>query len=403
MTVVENSRGYDVHMPPICQTSPFTLNVTPGYQNGWRDDAETDSIPGYLCYGRQWFSVLTEANKETNRHFQWLVNINITSPLTIEDLKKKKAQLLKNLGRTANAGLSVFWRLQINAEDRDLVHFHFVVLDGFTDDHSKLDKVFRDAAKPLGSGKFRLFIEPVRRRHSYLAYVLKIRPKDRRKIVLWSKGLPRFSKAGVIRYPWPPQWIQLPPISAKYKGGVARRFRSHRSWKARDDTYWMSLRITDKRFLSYLGTRTGKSDYEVRQLVLQNLDFWEDQCDTWLSQQGPDHRLRERLDRADREWRRVSQHSEPSVPPHGPSQRRPSVAVTATFKAVKGGSKRRKATRSTWLVKGVFSGQSKLRKSPRRPRPVHSVPKLRQEPSEISVFRAPLVFFDPRIPLGSSP
>lgn len=317
-------------MPPICQTTPSHLNVNRSFQKrGWQDDQETDSIPGYQKYGREWFAVLTEANRATGRHFQWLVNINATTIWSVDEIKKKKAQLMKNLGRPETAGLSAFWRLQINNENRELVHFHFMVLDGFSNDEQRIMEVFRKAAKPLGVKTLRFHVEAVDLQHSYLAYVLKMRPEDKNKIVLWAKGLPRFTKAGVIRYPWPTDWDGLPAVSATHKGGMAKRFRKRRNRIARVEEDTLSYWITPQ-YRQHLKKITGKSDYEIRKIVLENRDFWEQQCDSWHSQRLPDIGLKERLDRIDAElkdhFRRrhcephevTPQHSASSGPPAPP-------------------------------------------------------------------------------------
>jgi hypothetical protein len=288
-------------MPPICQTTPSHLNVNRSFQKrGWQDDQETDSIPGYQKYGREWFAVLTEANRATGRHFQWLVNINATTTWSVDEIKKKKAQLMKNLGRPETAGLSAFWRLQINNENRDLIHFHFMVLDGFSNNEQRIMEVFKKAAKPLGLKTLRFHVEEVDLQHSYLGYVLKMRPEDKDKIVLWAKELPRFTRAGVIRYPWPPDWDSLPAVSATHKGGMAKRFRKRRNRVARVEEDTLSYWITPQ-YRQHLKTLTGKSDYEIRKVVLENREFWEQQCDSWHSQRPPDTGLKERLDQINAE------------------------------------------------------------------------------------------------------
>ena len=288
-------------MPPICQIDPSHLNVNRSFQKrGWTDDHETDSVPGYQRYGRNWFAVLTEANRLTDRHFQWLVNINANTAWSVDEIKKKKAQLMKNLGRPETAGLSVFWRLQINNENRDLVHFHFLVLDGLTDDKETLLEVFRKAAKPLGVNSLRFHAEPVDFEHGCLAYVLKCRHQDKNKIVLWEKGLPRFTKAGLIRFPWPKDWDGLPAVSAKHKGGMARRFRKRRSRVAREEIDTVSYWVTPE-YRQHLQNLTGKSAYEIRKAVLKNRDFWETQCDSWQSQRPRDTAFLEYLDRLNAE------------------------------------------------------------------------------------------------------
>jgi hypothetical protein len=288
-------------MSPICQSTPSHLNVNGSFQkHGWHDDSETDSIPGYQKYGRDWFAVLTDANRITGHRFQWAVNINATTIWTVDEIKKKKAQLMKNLGRPETAGLSMFWRLQINSENKDLVHFHFVILDGFSDDEQRILEVFKKAAKPLGIKNLRFHVEPVDLPHSYLGYVLKIRPEDRKKIVLWAKGLPRFTKAGVIRYPWPTEWDRLPAVSANQKGGMARRYRKRRNRIARQEEDALSYCITPE-YRQHLKTLTGKSDYEIRKEVLKDREFWETQCDSWHSQRPRDTAFLEYLARLNSE------------------------------------------------------------------------------------------------------
>ena len=207
---------------------------------------------------------------------------------------------MKNLGRPETAGLSVFWRLQINNENRDLVHFHFLVLDGLTDDKETLLEVFRKAAKPLGVNSLRFHAEPVDFEHGCLAYVLKCRHQDKNKIVLWEKGLPRFTKAGLIRFPWPKDWDGLPAVSAKHKGGMARRFRKRRSRVAREEIDTVSYWVTPE-YRQHLQNLTGKSAYEIRKAVLKNRDFWETQCDSWQSQRPRDTAFLEYLDRLNAE------------------------------------------------------------------------------------------------------
>jgi hypothetical protein len=326
-----------MHMPSLCQIDPSHLNVNRSFQKrGWTDDQETDSIPGYQRYGRNWFAVLTEANRLTDRHFQWLVNINANTAWSVDEIKKKKAQLMKNLGRPETAGLSVFWRLQINNENRDRVHFHFLVLDGFTDDKETLLEVFRKAAKPLGVNSLRFHAEPVNLEHGYLAYVLKCRPKDKNKIVLWEKGLPRFTKAGLIRFPWPKDWDGLPAVSANHKGGMARRFRKRRSRVAREEIDTVSYWVTPE-YRQHLQNLTGKSAYEIRQAVLQDKEFWDQQCESWYSQRPPDTRLQERLAKIDAELKEflrnrevkrngghhLSSSTKPPAPPRKPTVEQP--------------------------------------------------------------------------------
>jgi hypothetical protein len=161
-------------------------------------------------------------------------------------------------------------------------------------------EVFRKAAKPLGLKTLRLHVEEVDLQHSYLGYVLKMRPEDKDKIVLWAKGLPRFTRAGVIRYPWPPDWDGLPAVSATHKGGMAKRFRKRRNRVARVEEDTLSYWITPQ-YRQHLKTITGKSDYEIRKVVLENREFWEQQCDSWHGQKPPDTGLKERLDRINAE------------------------------------------------------------------------------------------------------
>jgi hypothetical protein len=305
--------------PLLCQTDPATLNVTQGHAKGllkgWHDDHETDSVPGFQRYGRQWFSVLTEANKLTGRRFEWSVNINATGAWTPEEIRANKAKLMKNLGRKEGraSGVSLFWRLQINTEDRDKVHFHILLLDGFSDDEKHIKEVFRWAAKPIGLDNLRISVEKIDKPHGYLAYVLKYRPQDRHKVVLFSKDLPRFSKAGVVRFPWPVEWESLPPVSEKKKGGMARRFRRERARKYRYDKEFLKYRV-EPGFIDHMSNLTGKGVSEVREIVKENLDFWQTQSECWSSHQSPDPSLKRRLDEADAELKRLlsRRHEEPS-------------------------------------------------------------------------------------------
>lgn len=296
--------------PLLCQTDPSPLNVTQGYAKGLLqgryDDHETDSIPGFQRYGRQWFSVLTEANKLSGRRFEWAVNINATVAWTPEEIRTNKAKLMKNLGRKKGkaSGMSLFWRLQINSENRDLVHFHILLLDGFSDDEKHIKEVFRWASKPIGLDNLRISVEKIDKPHGYLAYVLKYRPQDRHKVVLFSKGLPRFSKAGVIGFPWPVEWESLPPVSEKEKGSMARRFRKQRARKARATKFTLEYRV-DPGFIEHMVNLTGKSVYEVQETFLENLDFWEQQSNSWVSQQKPDRALKKRLDEVDAELKQL--------------------------------------------------------------------------------------------------
>jgi hypothetical protein len=299
--------------PFLCQTSPRLKSRNPLFP----DDKETDSIDGYQTFGRRWNASLFEANKITGRFFQWLVNVNFLTPLTAEELIERKAVLLKNLGR--NKSLSLFWRLQINDKNTSLVHFHFAVLNGFTDDLAVLDKVVRKACSGFADD-VRIFTDSINDDSNYIPYINKTRKKHRNKIVLFSKSLPRFSKIGVLHYPWPGNWSHLPSLSPKNKGGIRERFLKSRKRQARQE--WDRLQYTDISpfYRDYLCQSSGKRVHEVRQMLVENIPHWEEECEKW--QQTTEAKeyldtLRERLAQADKEikesHRRRPQSHEPDI------------------------------------------------------------------------------------------
>jgi hypothetical protein len=298
-------------MSPICQTKPSQHDIT-SYLG---DDQETDSVSGYRRFGRQWFSTLVEANKLTNRHFQWAVNLNFPQEWTAEtigDLIRLKAKLMKNLGsRKETNRLSGHWRLQINEVNRQRVHFHILLLDGFTDDIERVRAVIDKATKPLKCDGLRTHVEAILCEYAYLAYVHKFREKDRAKIVLWAKGLPKFTRVGTFRYPWPTEWQTLPAVSATYQGGHRRRFLKRRSnvEKAVAATLSQHFPVLSPQFISHLQSLTGKSAYELRHMLASDPVFWESQMDSWLDQDRVVETVvrpfNRNLDEADREYRQT--------------------------------------------------------------------------------------------------
>ncbi len=300
-------------LPFLCQISPRLKSRNPLFP----DDKETDSIDGYQTFGRRWNASLFEANKITGRYFQWLVNVNFLTPLTAQELIERKSVLLKNLGR--NRSLSLFWRLQINDKNTSLVHFHFAVLNGFTDDLAVLDKAVRKACSGFADD-VRIFTDSINDDRNYIPYINKTRKKHRNKIVLFSKSLPRFSKIGVLHYPWPGDWSHLPSLSLENKGGIRERFLKSRKRQARED--WDRLRHTDisPLYSDYLCRTSGKRVDEIRQMLVEDIPHWEEECGKW--QQTAEAKeyldaLRERLDQADKEIKeshaRRSQTHEPNV------------------------------------------------------------------------------------------
>jgi hypothetical protein len=273
-------------MSPICQTKPSQHDIT-SYLG---DDQETDSVSGYRRFGRQWFSTLVEANKLTNRHFQWAVNLNFPQEWTAEtigDLIRLKAKLMKNLGsRKETSGLAGHWRLQINEVNRQRVHFHILLLDGLTDDIERVRAVIDKAIKPLKCDGLRTYVEAIHCEYAYLAYVHKFREKDRSKIVLWAKGLPKFTRVGTFRYPWPTEWRTLPAVSATYQGGHRRRFLKSRRTeeKAVTDTLSQYFPFLCPQFISHIRSLTGKSTHDIRHMLASDPGFWETQMDSWIGQ-----------------------------------------------------------------------------------------------------------------------
>jgi hypothetical protein len=262
-------------IPLICQTTP---RLKSKYRY-WPDDKETSSIEGYQRFGKKWNSTLFEANKLTGRRFQWLVNINFMNPMPIDLLIKRKTRLTKELGR--NEQLALFYRLQINETNRSLFHIHFAILDGFTDSIDPLKTVFEKACKPFRD-EVRIFAEDIHYQYRYIPYINKTRDEDKNRIVLWSKDLPRFGKAGVLHYPWPEQWKNLPSISKTTKGGIRRRFLKQRRVTAKNEAEEIHLRGICWEFQQHLQDSMGISRYEVRKLLVSDLAHWENQCEDWI-------------------------------------------------------------------------------------------------------------------------
>ena len=262
-------------LPLICQNTP---RLKSKYQY-WPDDKETSSIEGYQRFGKKWNSTLFEANKLTGRRFQWLVNVNFTTPMPIDLLKQRKLRLTKELGR--NKQLALFYRLQVNETNRSLCHIHFAILDEFTDSVDKLKTVFEKACKPFRD-EVRIFAEDIHYQYQYIPYINKTRDKDKNKIVLWSKDLSRFTKAGVLQYPWPKEWEDLPRVSKKTKGGIKQRFLKSRTNTARNEAETIYWRGISWEFQQYLQDSLRIPRYEVRKLLVSDLDHWEQQCEEWI-------------------------------------------------------------------------------------------------------------------------
>jgi len=261
-------------LPLLCQTHPRLKSKCPY----WPDDSETDSLDGYQNVGRKWNSSLFEANRITGRKFQWLVNLNFTKPIRVETLIQRKAKLMKELGREKN--LALFWRLQINEENRRLCHFHFAVLDEFSDNAHHLTRVFAKAIKPFAT-EVRLYVKPMENQYRCIPYINKTRDQDRNKIVLFAKGLSPFTKIGVLHYPWPKEWEKLPHLSKKSKGGRRQRHQKHRKIVARKEAERIWCRGIDHTFQKYLRDHLKLSRYHLRKMLVSDLDHWENECENW--------------------------------------------------------------------------------------------------------------------------
>ena len=242
------------------------------------DDRETDSIDGYQKVGRDWTSCLLEANKITGRRFQWLVNLNFTTPMPLDLFIQRKKKLFRELQRHTH--LAFFFRIQINEENRSLCHIHFALLDGFTDSADELRDIFGRACKSFRD-EVRLHAEPITHEQHYIPYINKTRKKDRNKIVLWKKGLTEFDKVGVKKFPWPKEWEQLPWLSKKRKGSLRERFLKHRVRMARNEVEHLYFREIDHLFQEHLRDTTGKSRYEIRKMLVSDLDHWQAECEKW--------------------------------------------------------------------------------------------------------------------------
>ncbi len=245
----------------------------------YRDDRETDSIDGYQKVGKDWASCLLEANKITGRRFQWLLNLNFTTPMPIDLLIERKQRLFRELRRHKH--MALFFRIQINEENRSLCHIHFAILDGFTDSLDHLKTVFEKACKPFRE-EVRVHAEPIKDEQDYIPYINKTRRKDRNKIILWAKGLREFDKVGVKKFPWPQEWNDLPWLSRKNKGSLRERFLKHRRGVARNEIEQIYLRGIFWEFKQYLQDSMGKNKYEVRKLLVSDLAYWENQCEEWI-------------------------------------------------------------------------------------------------------------------------
>jgi hypothetical protein len=309
-------------LPFLYQTSPRLKSRNPLFP----DDKETDSIEGYQRFGRRWNASLLEANKLTGRFFQWLVNVNFLTPLSAEELIKRKTVLLKKLGD--NKSLSLFWRLQINEDNKSLVHFHFAVLNGFTDEEAVLGKVVRRACSGFADD-VRIYTDSIKNQSNYIPYVNKTRKKDRNKIVLFFKGPPRFSKIGVLRYPWPEQWSRLPPLSPKQKGGRRERFLKSRQLQAQQERDRLQFTDISPLYCEYLRKTLGKRRHEIRQMLARDISHWEEECEKWeRTQEAKDYSdaLRGRLDHADNEIKESNARRSRNHAPHI----QPASATTGT-------------------------------------------------------------------------
>lgn len=357
-------------VPALFQANPYKTN-----RSLYPPKSYTENIEAFCETARKRRSAIIRNLRITGRHFSHLVTINLYEEHHPAIINRDFRELAKTLKRH---GLNGHWTIEVNRSN--CLHWHLLFLD-FRGTPTHLKTLIAAFLKGMSFPRFRVEVEAVDEERYVLDYCLKVmKPgywlvKDdstwiggrstsvsdlyARKRILFAKGT-GLDKHGTFGSFWAEGWnerklrkqIQLEAarIEENLKDPRVRRLVEH-------------IHITNSISLTTAKWAFALDPYEpATEALMRSLE----------AQERPTH------------------------PSHKATLAPRSEARKAT----------RKSSNASWLVRAVFRRKTTLNGIAKRvtpPKPIHSVPKLRQEPSENSVFRMPPDLFDPRIPLGSSP
>jgi len=167
---------------PLCQSAPLhSLNQF------HCDDRFTESIQGFLKAGSKQQSYIIEANKMTDRHFEWFITINMEEVLSIESINQEWRTFTNKIRRFYPQGLSIFWVREITPTDTRRIHYHILVHSGFSSDESHVRRIFKKCLCEFSNNHMQ--VERVREPFHIVGYLLKQKPEHRHKILLFKPGL----------------------------------------------------------------------------------------------------------------------------------------------------------------------------------------------------------------------
>jgi hypothetical protein len=207
-----HSSSFHTTGDPLCQSNPLdSLNQF------HCDDRFTESIQGFLKAGSKQQSYIIEANKMTDRHFEWFITVNMENVLSIESINNEWLTFTNRLRRYYGEGMSVFWVREITPTDTRRIHYHMLVHSGFSSDEARIRKIFEKCLCRFS--KYHMQVEAVREPFHIVGYLLKQKPKHHHKILLFKPGL-GLKKFGMLGRFWP-QGMKKREIEKRVKGREA--------------------------------------------------------------------------------------------------------------------------------------------------------------------------------------
>lgn len=207
-----HSSSFHTTGDPLCQSNPLhSLNQF------HCDDRFTESIQGFLKAGSKQQSYIIEANKMTDRHFEWFITVNMEEVLSIESINKEWLTFTNKIRRFYPQGLSIFWVREITPTDTRRIHYHILVHSGFSSDESHVRRIFKKCLCEFSNNHMQ--VEPVREPFHIVGYLLKQKPEHHHKILLFKPGL-GLKKFGMLG----PFWAGLKKreIEKRVKGREAQ-------------------------------------------------------------------------------------------------------------------------------------------------------------------------------------
>jgi hypothetical protein len=264
----------------LCQSNPLESTG-----DTYPDTCATDSIFGYLNCGMKQVSCIIEANRLTKREFQWFVTISCEDVLSIAAHNEQWLSFTNRTRRYYKQGLALVWTREITPSDPRKLHYHLGVLEGFSNNQAWVRQIFEKCL--VRFARHHLWVEPAHHPRSIPFYLFKQREWHRDKILLFKPNL-NLKKFGFLGAFWP-------------KGVTKRQLESRIRVRERSIADGASKGFNPV-VIRHVSNFTQRPYKEIRRLVGEDPHdpVWE----SWLGSMGSDTGLVDRLNEADREYRR---------------------------------------------------------------------------------------------------